>query len=152
MSLKNRLNEDMKAAMKAKEQTALSTIRLVNAEIKRFEVDERVEADDTKITAILGKMIKQRRDSAAIYRQAERDDLADKELAEITVLERYLPEMLSADAVRAAVDAAVAESGACGAADMGKVMGLLKSRLAGQADMAEVSRVLKAVLASKQAT
>ncbi len=148
MSLKNRLNEDMKTALKARQQTELSAIRLVNAEIKRFEVDERVEADDTKITAILGKMIKQRKDSAAIYTQAGRQDLADKELAEIDILNRYLPEMLSTEAITAAVAAAIQETGAAGMADMGRVMGLLKTRLAGQADMAEVSRLLKAALSA----
>ncbi|MDO4693262.1 MAG: GatB/YqeY domain-containing protein [Eikenella sp.] len=146
MSLKTRLNEDMKAALKAKDQAALSTIRLANAEIKRFEVDERIEADDAKVVAILGKMIKQRKDSAAIYSQAGRQELADKELAEIAILQVYLPEMLSAAAIEAAVAAAIAETGAAGMADMGKVMALLKIRLAGQADMAEVSRLLKAAL------
>lgn len=146
MSLKTRLNEDMKTALKAKDQTALSTIRLANAEIKRFEVDERSEADDAKVVAILGKMIKQRKDSAAIYSQAGRQEMAAQELAEIDILQRYLPEMLSAEAIEAAVVAAIAETGAAGMADMGKVMGVLKTRLAGQADMAEVSRLLKAAL------
>lgn len=146
MSLKTRLAEDMKAAMKAKDSTMLSTIRLANAAIKQFEVDERTEADDNKITAIISKMIKQRKDSAKIYTEAGRQDLADKENAEIEVLHRYLPQMLSADEIRSEVEAAVAETGASGMADMGKVMGLLKTRLAGKADMGEVNKILKAVL------
>ena len=146
MSLKIRLTEDMKTAMRAKDQLSLGTIRLINAAIKQFEVDERTEADDTKITAILTKMVKQRKDSAKIYTDAGRQDLADKENAEIEVLHRYLPKMLSADEIRTEIEAAVAEIGAAGMADMGKVMGLLKTRLAGKADMGEVNKILKAVL------
>ena len=146
MSLKTRLAEDMKAAMKAKDSTTLSTIRLANAAIKQFEVDERTEADDNKITAIISKMIKQRKDSAKIYADAGRNDLADKENAETAVLQRYLPEMLSAEEIAKAVAEAVAETGAKSMADMGKVMGLLKTRLAGKADMGEVNKILKAVL------
>ena len=146
MSLKIRLTEDMKTAMRAKDQLSLGTIRLINAAIKQFEVDERTEADDTKITAILTKMVKQRKDSAKIYTEAGRQDLADKENAEIEVLHRYLPKMLSADEIRTEIEAAVAEIGAAGMADMGKVMGVLKTRLAGKADMGEVNKILKAVL------
>lgn len=146
MSLKIRLTEDMKTAMRAKDQLSLGTIRLINAAIKQFEVDERTEADDAKITAILTKMVKQRKDSAKIYTDAGRQDLADKENAEIEVLHRYLPKMLSADEIRTEIEAAVAEIGAAGMADMGKVMGLLKTRLAGKADMGEVNKILKAVL------
>lgn len=146
MSLKIRLTEDMKTAMRAKDQVSLGTIRLINAAVKQFEVDERTEADDAKITAILTKMVKQRKDSAKIYTDAGRQDLADKENAEIEVLHRYLPQMLSAGEIRTAVDAAVAETGAAGMADMGKVMGVLKTRLAGKADMGEVNKILKAVL------
>ncbi|ADO32369.1 GatB/YqeY domain-containing protein [Neisseria meningitidis] len=146
MSLKIRLTEDMKTAMRAKDQVSLGTIRLINAAVKQFEVDERTEADDAKITAILTKMVKQRKDSAKIYTEAGRQDLADKENAEIEVLHRYLPQMLSAGEIRTAVDAAVAETGAAGMADMGKVMGVLKTRLAGKADMGEVNKILKAVL------
>ncbi len=148
MSLKIRLTEDMKTAMRAKDQVSLGTIRLINAAVKQFEVDERTEADDAKITAILTKMVKQRKDSAKIYTEAGRQDLADKENAEIEVLHRYLPQMLSAGEIRTAVDAAVAETGAAGMADMGKVMGVLKTRLAGKADMGEVNKILKAVLAA----
>lgn len=146
MTLKARLSEDMKTAMRAKDQVSLSTIRLINAAIKQFEVDERTEADDTKITAILSKMIKQRKDSAKIYADAGRSDLADKETAEINVLNRYLPEMMSTKDIQAAVEAAVAQTGAASMADMGKVMGLLKTSLAGKADMGEVNKILKARL------
>ena len=133
-------------AVRAKDTLALSTIRLANAEIKRYEVDERAEADDAKITAMLSKMIKQRKDSAKIYADAGRADLADKENAEIVVLQGYLPEMLSAEAIAAEVAKAIAETGASSMADMGKVMGLLKTRLAGKADMGEVNKALKAAL------
>ncbi|HFC4036881.1 TPA: GatB/YqeY domain-containing protein [Neisseria gonorrhoeae] len=146
MSLKTRLTEDMKTAMRAKDQVSLGTIRLINAAVKQFEVDERTEADDAKITAILTKMVKQRKDSAKIYTEAGRQDLADKENAEIDVLHRYLPKMLSAGEIRTAVEAAVAETGAAGMADMGKVMVVLKTRLAGKADMGEVNKILKTVL------
>ncbi|MDO5058512.1 MAG: GatB/YqeY domain-containing protein [Neisseria sp.] len=146
MSLKATLTEDMKNAMRNKDQVSLSTIRLINAAIKQFEVDERTEADDAKVTAILGKMIKQRKDSAKIYADAGRADLAEKEEAEIAVLNRYLPEMMSADEIQAAVAAAVAETGAAGMADMGKVMGVLKAKLVGKADMGEVNKFVKAAL------
>ena len=146
MTLKAQLTEDMKTAMRAKDSVSLSTIRLVNAAIKQYEVDERNEADDARVVAILTKMIKQRKDSAQIYADAGRADLADKENAEIDVLNRYMPAMMSADEIQAAVAAAIADSGAAGIADMGKVMSLLKTRLAGQADMAAVSQALKAAL------
>ena len=146
MSLKTQLTEDMKTAMRAKDQVSLSTIRLINAAIKQFEVDERTEADDAKIISILTKMVKQRKDSAKIYTEAGRQDLADKENAEIEILNRYLPQMMSAEEIKTAVEAAVAETGASGMADMGKVMGVLKTRLAGKADMGEVNKVLKAAL------
>ena len=146
MSLKAQLTEDMKTAMRAKDQTALSTIRLINAAIKQFEVDERTEADDGKVVAIITKMVKQRKDSASIYTEAGRQDLADKENAEIEVLNRYLPEMLSEEEIAAEVAAVLSETGASGMADMGKVMGALKSRLAGKADMALVNQAVKAAL------
>ena len=129
MTLKAKLTEDMKAAMKAKDSATLSTIRLVNAAIKQFEVDERTEADDAKVQAIISKMIKQRKDSAKIYADAGRADLADKENAEIAVLQGYLPEMLSAEAIVAEVAKAVAEMGASGMADMGEVNKALKAEL-----------------------
>lgn len=146
MSLKTQLTEDMKTAMRAKDQVSLSTIRLINAAIKQFEVDERTEADDTKVISILTKMVKQRKDSAKIYTEAGRQDLADKENAEIEILNRYLPQMMSAEEIKTVVEAAIAETGASGMADMGKVMGVLKTRLAGKADMGEVNKVLKAAL------
>ena len=146
MSLKTQLTEDMKTAMRAKDQVSLSTIRLINAAIKQFEVDERTEADDAKVISILTKMVKQRKDSAKIYTEAGRQDLADKENAEIEILNRYLPQMMSAEEIKTVVEAAIAETGASGMADMGKVMGVLKTRLAGKADMSEVNKVLKAAL------
>lgn len=148
MTLKQQLSEDMKNAMRAKDQIALSTIRLINAAIKQFEVDERIEAYDAKIIAILGKMIKQRKDSANIYSQAARQDLADKELAEVEVLNRYLPEMLDAEAIALEVAKAIEETGAASMADMGKVMGVLKNRLNGKAEMGEVNKAVKAALSS----
>lgn len=143
MSLKTQLTEDMKTAMRAKDQVSLSTIRLINAAIKQFEVDERTEADDAKVISILTKMVKQRKDSAKIYTEAGRQDLADKENAEIEILNRYLPQMMSAEEIKTVVEAVIAETGASGMADMGKVMGVLKTRLAGKADMGEVNKVLK---------
>lgn len=146
MSLKQGLTEDMKTAMRNKDSIALSTIRLINAAIKQYEVDHRTEADDVKVVEILGKMIKQRKDSAHIYAEAGRTDLADKENAEIAILNRYLPEMLSSEAIQAEVAAVIAETGASSMADMGKVMGALKTRLAGKADMGEVNKAVKAAL------
>ena len=146
MSLKTQLTEDMKTAMRAKNQVSLSTIRLINAAIKQFEVDERTEADDAKVISILTKMVKQRKDSAKIYTEAGRQDLADKENAEIEILNRYLPQMMSAEEIKTVVEAVIAETGASGMTDMGKVMGVLKTRLAGKADMGEVNKVLKAAL------
>ena len=146
MSLKTQLTEDMKTAMRAKDQVSLSTIRLINAAIKQFEVDERTEADDAKVISILTKMVKQRKDSAKIYTEAGRQDLADKENAEIEILNCYLPQMMSAEEIKTVVEAVIAETGASGMADMGKVMGVLKTRLAGKADMGEVNKVLKTAL------
>ncbi|MBQ5429212.1 MAG: GatB/YqeY domain-containing protein [Neisseriaceae bacterium] len=143
MSLKLKINEDMKRAMKARETDKLSTIRMLLAAMKQVEVDERVELDDSRIMAIITKMVKQRQDSVKIYREAGRDDMADKEAAEITVLQAYLPQQLSADEIAAAVANAITQTGASGMSDMGKVMGVLKGELAGRADMAVVSRLLK---------
>ena len=143
MTLKAKLTEDMKAAMKAKDSATLSTIRLVNAAIKQFEVDERTEADDAKVQAIISKMIKQRKDSAKIYADADRADLADKENAEIMVLQGYLPEMLSAEAIAAEVAKAVAETGASSMADMGKVMGVLMPRVKGRADGKLINEIVR---------
>ena len=147
MSLKARITEDMKAAMKAKEAAKLSAIRLLNAAIKQKEVDERVELDDAAVAAVIEKLVKQRKDSVTQYEAANRQDLADIEKAEIEILSAYLPEKMSSEEVAAAVAAAVAQTGAKGPADMGKLMGVLKPQLAGKADMAEVSKLVKAALA-----
>ena len=143
MTLKQQLVEDMKTAMKAGDKPRLGVIRLINAAIKQKEVDERVELDDAQVLAVLEKMVKQRRDSVAQYEAAGRGDLADIERAEMAVIETYLPAKLDEAAIRAAIDAAVAETGASGPADMGKLMAVLKPRLAGQADMGEVSKLVK---------
>ncbi len=147
MSLKAQITEDMKTAMRAKDSARLGTIRLLQAAMKQKEVDERVELDDAMVIAIVDKLIKQRKDSVAAYLSAQRQDLADIESAEIQVLEVYLPQRLSADEITAAVKAIVAEVGATGPGDMGKVMGAVKSQLAGKADMGLVSAAVKAVLA-----
>ncbi len=147
MSLKQRLTDDMKAAMKAGEKERLGTIRLINAAIKQKEVDERVELDDTQVLAILEKMVKQRKDSVTQYEAAGREELAAIERAEILVIEQYLPAKLGEAEVLAAIDAAISETGASGPADMGKLMGVLKPRLAGQADMGLVSKLIKTRLA-----
>ncbi|MFM8610437.1 MAG: GatB/YqeY domain-containing protein [Burkholderiaceae bacterium] len=146
MSLKDRINDDMKAAMRAKETDRLGTIRLLNAAIKQREVDERITLDDAGVIGIVDKLIKQRRDSIDAFTKAARQDLADKEIAEMKVLEAYLPARLSADEVAAAVKAIVAQLGASGPGDMGKVMGAAKAQLAGKADMAQVSAAVKAAL------
>ena len=147
MTLKERITEDMKATMRAKNSARLDTIRLLQAAIKQKEVDERVTLDDAAVAAIVDKLAKQRKDSIAAFTQAGRQDLADKETAELAVLQAYLPAHLSAEEVAAAVKALVAEVGASGPADMGKVMGAAKARLAGKADMAAVSAAVKAALA-----
>ena len=147
MTLKERITEDMKAAMRAKDSARLGAIRLLQAAIKQKEVDERVTLDDAAVAAIVDKLAKQRKDSIAAFTQAGRQDLADKETAELAVLQAYLPARLSAEEVAAAVKALVAEVGASGPADIGKVMGAAKARLAGKADMAAVSAAVKAALA-----
>ena len=147
MSLKAQITEDMKTAMRAKDSVRLGTIRLLQAAMKQKEVDERVELDDAMVIAIVDKLIKQRKDSVAAYVSAQRQDLADVESAEIKVLEVYLPQRLSADEITAAVKAIVAEVGATGPGDMGKVMGAVKTQLAGKADMGLVSAAVKAALA-----
>ena len=147
MSLKQRLTDDMKTAMKAGEKERLATIRLINAAIKQKEVDERVEMTDDLVLAVLEKMVKQRKDSISQYDAAGRDDLAAVERAEMAVIQQYLPEKLGEAEIKAAIEAAVAETGASGPADMGKLMGVLKPRLAGQADMGEVSKLIKQRLA-----
>ena len=146
MGLKECINEDMKAAMKARETARLSAIRLLLAAIKQREVDERIQLDDAAVLAVIDKMLKQRRDSIAQYQAAGRQDLVDVEQFEADLLQSYLPAGLSDEEIDAAVKAAVAETGAAGPGDMGKVMALLKPRLAGRADMSEVSKRVKGAL------
>jgi len=146
-TLKERITEDMKAAMRAKEADRLGAIRMLTAAIKQKEVDERVELDDAAVVAIVDKLLKQRKDSIEAFEKAGRQDLVDKEKAEATVLQAYLPARLSAAEVQAEVKAIVAELGAAGPGDMGKVMGAAKQRLAGKADMGQVSAAVKAALA-----
>jgi len=148
MSLKDQITEDMKTAMRAHDSARLGTIRLLLAAVKQKEVDERVVVDDVMMVGIIDKLIKQRKDSVAAYTQAQRMDLADKESEEIKVLSAYLPQRLGADEIAAAVSAIVAQLGAKGPADMGKVMGTVKTQLAGKADMALVSQAVKAALAA----
>jgi uncharacterized protein YqeY len=147
MSLKEQITEDMKTAMRAKDSERLGTIRLLLAALKQKEVDERIELDDTMVVAIVDKLVKQRKDSVTAFTQGGRQDLADKEASEIKVLEAYLPQRMSADEVAVEVKAIVAELGAKGPGDMGKVMGAVKTRLAGKADMGQVSAAVKAALA-----
>ena len=146
MSLKEQITEDMKTAMRAKDSERLGTIRLLLAALKQKEVDERIELDDAMVVAIVDKLVKQRKDSVTAFTQGGRVDLADKEAAEIKVLEVYLPQRLGADEVAAEVKAIVAELGAKGPGDMGKVMGAVKAKLAGKADMGQVSAAVKAAL------
>ena len=146
MSLKARITEDMKTAMKAKETAKLAAIRLLLAAVKQKEVDERVELDDAAVVAVIEKLTKQRKDSVAQYEAAGRQELAEAEKFEIAVLAAYLPEKMSPAETAAAVTAAIAETGARGPADMGKLMATLNPRLAGKADMAEVSKLVKAAL------
>lgn len=148
MSLKDQITEDMKAAMRAKDSERLGTIRLLTAAMKQKEVDERVELDDAAVVAIVDKLIKQRKDSIEAFEKAARQDLADKEAAEMKVLQAYLPARLSADEVATEVRAIVAELGAKGPGDMGKVMGVVKARLAGKAEMGQVSAAVKAALSA----
>jgi len=149
MSLKDQITEDMKAAMRAREAGRLGTIRLLLAAIKQREVDERITLDDTAVLAVIDKLVKQRKDSITQFQQAGRDDLVAQEQAELVVLQGYMPAQLSADETLAEVRKAVAETGAAGPQDMGKVMGILKPRLAGRADMTAVSAQVKAVLAGQ---
>ena len=146
-TLKDRVIQDMKDAMRAKDAERLATIRLLLAAMKQKEVDERVTLDDVAVVAIVDKLIKQRKDSIAAFEGAGRQDLADKEKAEMAVLTAYLPERMSAEEVATAVKAIVAELGASGPGDMGKVMGAVKAQLAGKADMGQVSAAVKAALA-----
>ena len=146
--MKQQINDAMKAAMRAKDKPRLGAIRLIQADIKRIEVDERIEVDDARVLAILDKMVKQRRDSITQYEDAGRQELADIEIAEITVIQDFLPTALSDDEIAAMVAAAVAETGAASMADMGKVMGILKPQIQGRADGGAVSGLVKAALNS----
>lgn len=146
MSLKDRISDDMKAAMRAKDSERLSTIRMLLAAMKQKEVDERITLDDTLVVGIVDKLIKQRKDAASQYAQAGRTDLADKENAEIVVLEAYLPQRLSSEEIAAEIGRIVAEVGAAGPGDMGKVMAAAKAALAGRADMGLVSAAVKQAL------
>lgn len=146
MGLKERITDDMKAAMRAKEAGRLGTIRLLTAAIKQKEVDERIEPDDAQVLAIIEKMIKQRKDSISQFEAGGRQDLADIEKAELEVLSAYMPAALSDAEIESELKAAVAQSGAAGPQDMGKVMAILKPKLAGRADMAQVSAKVKAAL------
>jgi uncharacterized protein YqeY len=147
MSLKNRIQDDMKAAMKGGDKARLGVIRLIGSAIKQREVDERITLDDGAVMAILEKMIKQRRDSVAQFQAGGRPELAEAEQAEIAILQGYLPAALSTAELDSIVDAAVAESGASSVKDMGKVMGLVKPKVQGRADMGAVSAKIKAKLA-----
>ncbi len=146
MSLKAQISEDMKTAMRAKDMQKLGVIRLLQAAIKQREVDERIELDDDAVIAAIEKMLKQRRDSIAAFEGANRMDLADQEKFEVTVLQAYLPAQLSKDEINAIIAKVVAETGAAGAKDMGKVVGAVKPLVAGKADMAKVSGLIKAAL------
>lgn len=150
MTLKQRLTDDMKAAMKSRDKHSLGVIRLINAAIKQKEVDERIELDDTAVIAVLDKMVKQRRDSVTQYEAAKRDDLAQVERDEIVVIERYLPAKMGEAEILEVMEATIAEVGATGAtgpADLGKLMGPLKAKLGGKADMGQVSALAKKRLA-----
>jgi uncharacterized protein YqeY len=148
MSLKERITEDMKTAMRSGDKERLGHIRMLQAAIKQREVDERITLDDTQVMAVLEKMIKQRREAIAQFEAGGRADLAAKEAAEITLLQAYLPEQLSAAELEALVVAAIAETGATTIKDMGKVMGLVKGRAAGRADMGAVGALIKSKLAT----
>ena len=142
-SLKSQIHNAMKAAMRAKEKARLSVIRLIQAEFKRIEVDERIEIDDARVLIVLDKMVKQRRDSANQYRDAGRSELEEQELFEIGIIQEFLPQQLTADEITAIIDTAVNDSGASSMADMGKLMALIKPQVQGRADMGSVSKLIK---------
>jgi uncharacterized protein YqeY len=141
--LSNRINDDVKAAMKAKDKPRLGVLRLITAAIKQREVDEQITLDDNQVLAVLEKMVKQRKDSIAQYEKAGRDELAQQEALEIGIIQDYLPEQLSDDEIDALIAEAISSTGAASMKDMGKVMGMLKPRLAGRADMGKVSQIIK---------
>ena len=142
-SLKAQINEAMKAAMRAKEKERLGTIRLILAEIKKVEVDERIDPDDVRVTSIMDKMVKQRRDSIKQFTDAGRNELAAKEQSEIEVIQEFLPQPLSGEEIASLIDEAIASTGAASMQDMGKVMGLLKPQMAGRADMGKISGLIQ---------
>lgn len=146
MSIKAQIMNDIKAAMKAKDKETVGTTRMLTAAIKQVEVDERRELSDADVLAIVSKMIKQRKDAAEQYAQADRSDLEEKELTEIKILENYLPEQLSADEIKSVVAEVIEQTGAKGMQDMGQVMGQVKAKVAGKADMGQVSQLVKAAL------
>jgi uncharacterized protein YqeY len=146
MSLKERIQQDVKDAMRAKDKPRLATIRLITAAIKQREVDERIQLDDTQVLVVLDKMCKQRRESITQFEQAGRDDLAAQEKAELELIQQYLPEQLTEAEINELIDAAMEQTGASSMKDMGKVMGQLKPKLQGRADMGAVSALIKARL------
>ena len=147
MALRDKLNDDIKVSMKAREAEKLAALRLLSAAVKQREVDERITLDDAGVVAVIEKMLKQRKDSIEQFEKAQRQDLADKEKYEVSVLQAYMPQALSETEIADTVAASITESGALGPADMGKVMALLKPKLAGRADMSKVSGLVKAKLA-----
>ncbi|EGG94163.1 hypothetical protein IMCC1989_257 [gamma proteobacterium IMCC1989] len=144
--LQNRIHDEMKAAMRAKDKPRLGIIRLIQSEFKRIEVDERIDLDEARVLAVLDKMVKQRRDSAKQYEDADRQELADQEHFEITIITEFLPQALTEEEIATLIDDAVNTTSASGMQDMGKVMGLLKPQLQGRADMGAVSKLIKAKL------
>ncbi|MCV6638096.1 GatB/YqeY domain-containing protein [Candidatus Albibeggiatoa sp. nov. NOAA] len=142
-TLKQRIQEDMKTAMRAKEKSRLAVIRLIQAAIKQKEVDERIELDDTQVIAVLDKMLKQRRDSIEQYEKAERQDLADQEKYEVGIIQAYLPQQLTEAELNDIIEAVIAEIGAESIKDLGKVMGMIKPKVQGRADMKAVSQQIK---------
>ena len=148
MTLKTQLTDDMKTAMKSGDKDRLGVIRLVNAAIKQREVDERIQLDDAQVLSVMEKMLKQRRDSVSQFEAAGRTDLADKEKFEIGVIQHYMPAQMTAEEVDAAIGAAIKESGASSAKDMGKVMGVVKAKVAGRTDMGKLSELVKAKLSA----
>jgi uncharacterized protein len=146
MSLKQKLQDDMKVALRNHDSATLSTIRMALAAVKQIEVDERVEVDDNRLTAIITKMVKQRKESVRMFNDGGRQDLAEKEQAEIDLLQQYLPNMLNPEEIEVEIKAAITATGASAPNDMGKVMGILKNKLSGKADMSEVSKKIKQLL------
>lgn len=142
-ALRDQLNQAVKAAMKAKEKDRLTTLRMATAALKQIEVDERITPDDTRIIAVLDKMMKQRKDAAQQFTDGNREDLAEKERFEITVLQEFMPKALTEDELNSLIDAAIESTGAAGMQDMGKVMGILKPQIQGKADMGDVSKQIK---------